>query len=104
MKSNAVVNGTMDKKTNRKPVKYRMVRETIYFYPSQVERAETLCLKYGLSKSELMCLALEAYLRYFGLQDPELKYLTNDVVKEKAAEYRDEFMRPFVEAMEEQAG
>ena len=56
-----------------------------------------------MNKSEIMRLALEAYLRYHGLHDPELKYLTSDVVKEKAAEYRDEFMRPFVEAMEERA-
>lgn len=48
MKTNAVRNRTMDKKTNRKPVRYRMVRETTYYYPSQIERAETLCLQYGL--------------------------------------------------------
>lgn len=48
-----------------------------------------------------MRFALEAYLRYFGLRDSELKFLTGDVEEEKAAEYRDEFMRPFVEAMEE---
>jgi len=81
----------------RKAIFERMVRETTYFYPSQIERAVALCLRTGCNKSEVMRAALESFLRFHGLRDPGFKFLATDVEEELIAEYREDFMRPFVE-------
>jgi hypothetical protein len=85
----------------RTPVKYRMLRETIYFYVDQIIRLETLSHQTGLKKSELVRIALESFLRFNGLQNPEFRFLPDDVEEEKVAQYREEFMEPFVRMMRE---
>jgi len=83
----------------RKAIFERMVRETTYFYPSQIERVVALCLRTGLNKSEIMRIALESFLRFNGLRDPEFRFLASDIEEELIAEYREDFLRPFVEMM-----
>ena len=85
----------------RIPVKYRMLRETIYFYQDQVLRLEALCCKTGLNKSELIRVALESFLRFNGLRNPEFRFLPEDVEEEKVAEYTKAFVEPFVRMMDE---
>ena len=60
-----------------KPLAFRMIRETIYFYQSQILRLETLSLKTGMNKSEILRVALEAFLRFHVLKDPEFRVLPN---------------------------
>ena len=79
----------------------RMIRETTYYYPSQIERTVELCLRTGLNKSEVMRIALEGFLRFNGLRDPEFRFLASDIEEELLAEYREDFLRPFVEMMGE---
>jgi len=43
----------------------------------------------------------ESFLRFNGLSDPEFKFLASDIEGEVPAEYREDFMRPFVEMMGE---
>jgi len=78
-----------------------MVRKTTYYYPSQIERVVALCLRRGLNKSEVMRIALESFLRFNGLRDPGFRFLASDIEEELLAEYREDFMRPFVEMMGE---
>ena len=85
----------------KKPVFERMIRETTYYYPSQIDRVIGLCLRTGLNKSEVMRVALESFLRFNGLRDDEFRFLASDIEEEMVAEYREEFMRPFVEMMGE---
>ena len=85
----------------RTPVNYRMLRETIYFYRDQILRSESLCHRTGLNKSELIRIALESFLRFHGLRNPEFRFLPDDVEEEKVAEYKADFMEPFVRMMEE---
>jgi hypothetical protein len=72
-----------------------MFRETIYFYGSQILRLETLSMRTGKNKSELMRYVLEAFLRHFGLEDPDFKMLPDDVEQEMVVEYEERMMRPF---------
>ena len=44
-----------------------------------------------------MRIALESFLRFHGLRDPEFRFLASDLEDELVAEYREDFMRPFVE-------
>jgi len=69
----------------RTPVKYRMLRETIYFCRDQILRLETLSYRSGLNKSELIRIALESFLRFHGLRNPEFCFLPGDVEEEKVA-------------------
>jgi hypothetical protein len=85
----------------RKAIFERMVRETTYFYPSQIERTVALCLRTGCNKSEVMRAALESFLRFHGLRDPGFKFLASDIEEELIAEYREDFMQPFVEMLGE---
>jgi len=85
----------------RKAIFERMVRETTYFYPSQIERTVAVCLRTGCNKSEVMRIALESFLRFHGLRDPEFRFLASDVEGELIAEYREDFMQPFVEMLGE---
>ena len=87
----------------RIPVNYRMLRETIHIYRDQILRLETLCHRTGLNKSELVRIALESFLRFHGLRNPEFRFLPEDVEEEKVAEYTKDFMEPFVRMMDEGA-
>jgi len=82
----------------------RMIRETIYFYQSQILRLETLSLKTGMNKSEILRVALEAFLRFHGLKDQEFRVLPNEMEEEKVPEYKEKFMEPFVEILQEEMG
>jgi hypothetical protein len=88
----------------RKAIFERMVRETTYFYPSQIQRIVALCLRMGCNKSEVMRAALESFLRFNGLRDPEFRFLASDIEDELIAEYREDFMRPFVEMLGQRKG
>jgi len=85
-----------------KPLAFRMIRETIYFYQSQILRLETLSLKTGMNKSEILRVALEAFLRFHALKDPEFRVLPNEMEEEKVPEYKEGFMEPFVEILQEE--
>ena len=78
-----------------------MMRETIYFYQSQILRLETLSLRTGMNKSEILRVALEAFLRFHDLKDPEFRVLPNEMEEEKVPEYKEKFMEPFVEILQE---
>jgi len=86
-----------------RPLALRMIRETIYFYQSQILRLETLSLRTGMNKSEILRVALEAFLRFHGLKDPEFRGLPNEM-EEKVPEYKEKFMEPFVEILQEGMG
>ncbi len=79
-----------------------MMRETIYFYQSQILRLETLSFRTGMNKSEILRVALEAFLRFHGLKDPEFRVLPNEMEEEKVPEYKEKFMEPFVEILQEE--
>ena len=83
-----------------RPLALRMIRETIYFYLSQILRLETLSLRTGMNKSELLRVGLEAFLRFHGLKDPEFRVLPNEI-EEKVPEYKEQFMEPFTEILRE---
>ncbi len=87
-----------------RPLALRMIRETIYFYQSQILRLETLSLRSGMNKSEILRVALEAFLRFHGLKDQEFRVLPNEMEEKKVPEYKDKFMEPFVEILEEGMG
>jgi hypothetical protein len=78
-----------------------MIRETIYLRQSQILRLESLCLRSAKTKSELVRYALESYLRYFGLRDPEVEVLPGEAEDEHIAQYRKEMIQPFEEIMRE---
>ena len=63
----------------KKPFGLRMIRETIYFYQSQILRLETLSLRTGRNKSQIIRWALEAFLRFHGLRDRELEVLPGEI-------------------------
>ncbi len=84
-----------------RPLALRMMRETIYFYQSQILRWETLSLRTGMNKSEILRLALEAFLRFHGLKDLEFRVLPNEMEEEKVPKYKDKFMEPFTEILQE---
>ena len=83
-----------------RPLALRMIRETIYFYQSQILRLETLSLRTGMNKSEILRVALEAFLRFHGLKDQEFRVLPNEM-EETVPEYKEKFMEPFVEILQE---
>ncbi len=85
-----------------RPLALRMMRETIYFYQSQILRLESLSLRTGMNKSEILRVALEAFLRFHDLKDPEFRVLPNEMEEEKVPEYKEKFMEPFVEILEEE--
>jgi len=84
-----------------KPLAFRMIRETIYFYQSQILRLETLSLRTGMNKSEILRLALEAFLRFHDLKAPEFRVLPNEMEEKKVPEYKEKFMEPFTEILQE---
>ena len=83
-----------------RPLALRMIRETIYFYQSQILRLESLSLRTGMNKSELLRVGLEAFLRFHGLKDQEFRVLPNEM-EETVPEYKEKFMEPFVEILQE---
>ena len=87
-----------------KPLAFRKLRETIYFYQSQILRLETLSLRTGRNKSELLRVGLEAFLRFHDLKDPEFRVLPNEMEEEEVPEYKEGFMEPFVEILQEGMG
>ena len=87
-----------------RPLALRMMRETIYFYQSQILRLETLSLRTGMNKSEILRVALEALLRFHDLKDLEFRVLPNEMEEEKVPEYKEKFMEPFVEILQEGMG
>jgi len=84
-----------------RPLALRMMRETIYFYQSQILRLESLSLRTGMNKSEILRVALEAFLRFHDLKDLEFRVLPNEMEEEKVPEYKEKFMQPFTEILEE---
>ncbi len=84
----------------KRPPAFRMFRETYHIYQSQVLRLEQLSHRTGLNKSELIRVSLEAFLRYHDLVDQEFRVLPGEIENEKAVEYGDVFMKPFVEMMD----
>jgi len=85
-----------------RPLALRMMRETIYFYQSQILRLEALSLKTGMNKSEILRVALEAFLRFHDLKDSEFRVLPNEMEEEKVPKYKEKFMEPFTEILREE--
>ena len=57
-----------------------------------------------MNKSEILRVALEAFLRFHDLKDPEFRVLPNEMEEEKVPEYKEKFMEPFVEILQEEMG
>ena len=83
-----------------KPLKFRMIRETIYFYQGQIERLDELCRVSGRKKSEIIRCALEAFLRYEGLTDPDFQIYAGESENTKVPVYKENLMEPFVKFLE----
>jgi len=57
-----------------------------------------------MNKSEILRCALEAFLRFYGLKDPEFRVLPNEMEEGKVPEYKERFMEPFTKILEEETG